>query len=98
MTREYCLKVAKLKGFDFETARELTTFIAPRRRFDGVVAAWREYLQWKYAGTSVVTKRPRNSFFLVDAHPSESEQDICFMVDGCVPIEAHELFDAGDLH
>lgn len=48
MTREYCIKVARLKGFDFETARELTTFIAPRRRFDGVVRAWREYIQWRY--------------------------------------------------
>ena len=48
MTRDYCLKVATLKGFDFETARELTTFIAPRRRFDGVVAAWRSYIQWRY--------------------------------------------------
>lgn len=48
MTREYCLKVAKLKGFDFETARELTTFMAPRRRFDGVVAAWRKYLEWRF--------------------------------------------------
>lgn len=48
MTREYCLKVAKLKGFDFETARELTTFIAPRRRFDGIVTAWRDYIQWRY--------------------------------------------------
>lgn len=57
MTREYCLKVAKLKGFDFDTARELITFIAPRRRFDGIVAAWREYLQWKYAGADT-NRRP----------------------------------------
>ena len=98
MTREYCLKVARLKGFDFETARELTTFIKPHRRFDGIVEAWREYLQWKYAGADIVKKRPRNSFFLVDAHPEDDEHDICFMVNGAIPVDACELFDAGDLH
>ncbi len=48
MTREYLYKVARLRGFDFDTIRELEKYMAPRRRFDGVVKAWREDLQWRF--------------------------------------------------
>ena len=49
MTREYVIRLAQLRDFDFETARELTTFMAPHRRFDGIVRAWRNYIQWRNA-------------------------------------------------
>ena len=48
MTREYLYKLAKLRGFDFETIKELENFMAPHRRFDGVVYAWRKDLEWRY--------------------------------------------------
>ena len=48
MTREYLYKLAKLRGFDFDTIKELENFMAPRRRFDGVVDAWRKDLEWRF--------------------------------------------------
>ncbi len=48
MTRKYLYRVAKLRGFDFETIKELEKFMVPRRRFDGVVAAWRKDLEWRF--------------------------------------------------
>ena len=47
MTREYLYKLAKLRGFDLETIKELENFMAPRRRFDEVVDAWRKDLEWR---------------------------------------------------
>lgn len=47
MTREYLYRLAKLRGFDFETIKELENFMAPHRRFDGVVDAWRKDLEWR---------------------------------------------------
>lgn len=48
MTREYLYRLAKLRGFDFETIKELENFMVPRRRFDGVVEAWRKDLEWRF--------------------------------------------------
>lgn len=48
MTRDECLRLAKLKSYSFEAALELTTFIKPRLQFKTIEKAWRDYQLWRH--------------------------------------------------
>lgn len=48
MTRDECLRMAKLKGYSFEAACELATFIKPRLQFKTIEKNWREHQLWRH--------------------------------------------------
>lgn len=48
MKRDTLIKVARLKGYDFDTIKELLLFNKPRIRFATVEDLWRAYCIWKH--------------------------------------------------
>lgn len=48
MKRDDLIKMARLKGYDYDTIKELIVFNKPRTRFATVEKTWRAYITWRY--------------------------------------------------